>query len=220
MNPIDPNSLLSLRLDRLQECIGEFEARMLKAEEDPSRCVSRVKKCLKEFKVYTASFQTVVSDYYDRSLIQRADILRCDVNQLCKTIIFQNTLCEHNICSDITDSKYYCVIVQYCERVNAEKLRDFIHKLSPIEKRMPKNKLHFRLAEESCSRQLSGFVHNAVSPIGMTTPIPTIICKSCANVTPSFIWLGGGAVDVKLCISLSDLIYVTSAIIADISEPR
>jgi prolyl-tRNA editing enzyme YbaK/EbsC (Cys-tRNA(Pro) deacylase) len=204
----------------LLERISALEARISSAEEDPRICTARVKRNLEEKRVFTACFRTVPTHYYDLSLLERANLLGCSVQHLCKSIIFQNTLCPHNNCDGIANSKFFCVIVQYSEKINGEKLRDFIHKLSSPESRISKNKIHLRLADENDSRALSGFVHNAVSPFGMLAKIPTIVCNSCVQLSPKLVWLGGGAVDIKVCISILDLLRATEAVVADISEPR
>ena len=40
----------------------------------------------------------------------------CGVEQLCKSIVFENTVASHDNCDDPTNSRYYCVIVQYTGR--------------------------------------------------------------------------------------------------------
>ena len=95
--------------------IEAAEARLQKLEEarkqiDP---VDRVKMDLLQRGVYTASFITVQSDYYDLTLEQRAALLHGQVPQLCKSIVFENTACDHFDTSDPTNSRYYCVIIQY-----------------------------------------------------------------------------------------------------------
>jgi hypothetical protein len=37
---------------------------------------------------------------------------------------------------------------------------------------------------------------NAVTPIGMKTDIPIILCESITKLQPNYFWLGGGEVDV------------------------
>ena len=209
--------------DRLQHIftrISALEVKVKALEESEEMTVGRVKVCLKEHHVYTASLRKVPRDYYDWCLEDRAKLLGCKADHLCKTIIFRNTMCEHDRCNDIFDTKYICVIVQYCAKISADRLKEFVHKLPPPEKRLSKKKINFQLAEESASLKLSGFIHNAISPIGMHTAIPVIVCEACTNLKPSFVWLGGGAVDVKLCITATDLISATGAVVADISEPR
>jgi hypothetical protein len=75
--------------------------------------ISRVKQDLMKLSVYSARFVTVPADYYDRSMEERSKLLSCNVSQMCKSIIFENTACNHGDCSDPTNSRYYCVIVQY-----------------------------------------------------------------------------------------------------------
>lgn len=55
-----------------------------------------------------------------------------------------------------------------------------------------------RLVEGGVSDKLSGFQHNAVTPIGMATPLPVIIDKPITELPQSEFWLGGGEVDLKL----------------------
>ena len=43
--------------------------------------------------------------------------------QMCKSMVMENTACENKDCSDPTNSRYYCVVVQYVAKFNAEKLR-------------------------------------------------------------------------------------------------
>lgn len=82
--------------------------------------VERVKQDLFSRRIYTAQFYTVPDDYYERSLEERAAMLGSrGVDQLCKTIIFENTVCDSDSCEDISYSKYYCVVVQYQGKVSA-----------------------------------------------------------------------------------------------------
>jgi hypothetical protein len=52
-------------------------------------------------------------DYYDRSLEARAALLGCEVAQLCKTMVFENTKGSTADCSDRLNSRYYAVVIQY-----------------------------------------------------------------------------------------------------------
>jgi prolyl-tRNA editing enzyme YbaK/EbsC (Cys-tRNA(Pro) deacylase) len=53
---------------------------------------------------------------------------------------------------------------------------------------------------------LSGYEHNAVTPIGFAcAAVPIIIDQRIVN-SLEWIWLGGGEVDVKWAISVSDLL--------------
>jgi prolyl-tRNA editing enzyme YbaK/EbsC (Cys-tRNA(Pro) deacylase) len=211
---------LETRLQGLLSRINALESKVKSVEESEDITVARVKISLSQNRVFTASLRKVSADYYDWPLEERARRLDCNPEHLCKTIIFRNTMCEHNNCSDIFDTKYVCVVVQYCAKIAGDRLKEFVHKLPPPEQRLSKNKINFQLADESISLQLSGFIHNAVTPLGMHTSMPVIVSEACAQLNPSFVWLGGGAVDVKLCITVADLIKTTNALVANISDPR
>lgn len=105
-------------------------------------------------------------------------------------------------------------------KFDAEKLRTVIHELRQPSDRLPKKRFHFNLADENLSYLLTGFGHNAISPIGSLVSIPTIICCRCTELRSSYLFLGGGEVDLKLGIHVSDLIQATRAIVARISDAR
>ena len=68
--------------------------------------------------------------------------------------------------------RYYLVIVQYVSKLDTEKLRGLVRDLMPPEKQLSKKKFNFQLADEKVSFELSGFSHNAVTPIGMRCHVP------------------------------------------------
>lgn len=146
------------RLERLYLQISSAEERLVRLEEawkarqrlerDSLDPVTVVKQDLLRRGVYTTQFFTVPENYYDLTLEQRAALLGGHESQLCKTIIFENVACEHNDCSDPTDSKYYLVIIQYIAKINTQVLRNFVHTLKPPEVRLSKKKFNFQLASE------------------------------------------------------------------------
>lgn len=86
-------------------------------KDDP---IDRINKDLATKKVYSAVFVKVEADYYEKTLAMRANILKCDVQQLCKSIIFENTAWtsdseneNENKNKDPTNSQFYLVLVQY-----------------------------------------------------------------------------------------------------------
>ena len=97
--------------------IGVAESRLLLLEEslneDP---VERVESDIRQKNVYTSVFVQVSADYYDQTLAMRANTLKCSVQQLCKSIIFENTAWvkeSEGELEDATNSRYYLVVVQY-----------------------------------------------------------------------------------------------------------
>jgi prolyl-tRNA editing enzyme YbaK/EbsC (Cys-tRNA(Pro) deacylase) len=92
--------------------------------------------------------------------------------------------------------------------------------LRPLEKRLPRKRFHFQLAAEAVSSRLGGFDHNAVSPFGLLTDLPIVVCKRCIDLKFPYLYMGGGKVDVKLGISVSDFLRSTGAIVGTISTQR
>ena len=99
-------------------------------------------------------------------------------------------------------------------------LRTLVHELRSPEDRISKKKFHFQLASDEDSFELSGFGHNAISPIGLKVPIPIVICKRILELSPPIIYLGGGKVDVKLAIPVNELIAATHALVGELTEER
>ncbi|KAF0932244.1 hypothetical protein E2562_008749 [Oryza meyeriana var. granulata] len=136
---------------------------------------ARLSAILKARGVVDFTFRRVPADYYDRPLEERRDFLRADsVDQLCKSIVMVNTQAAADVvdCSNPKNSKYYVVVVQYMARLNADSIKNFIYALN--EKQIPKKRFNMRLAPEEESQKLTGFVHNAVTCIGMETDIPVM----------------------------------------------
>ena len=101
-------------LDRIQAA----EARVALIEQFANDPVKRVQRDLLSKNVFAFNFYTVPSHYYDLTLEQRASLLQCRVPQLCKSIIFENTMCDHNSLDDPSDSKFYCVVIQYTSKTS------------------------------------------------------------------------------------------------------
>ncbi|OEL17728.1 hypothetical protein BAE44_0021248 [Dichanthelium oligosanthes] len=180
------------------------------------------------------AFRRVPADYYDRSLEERRGLLRADsVAQLCKSIVMVNTQAAADVvdCRNPKNSKYYVVVVQYMARLNAENIKNFLYELN--EKQIPKKRFNMRLAPEEESHKLTGFVHNAVTCIGMETDMPVILAQNVhlkserkklarylmqkpppqviideaiTKLDEGFFWLGGGEVDLKLGVRTSQFL--------------
>ena len=140
--------------------------------------------------------------------------------QMCKSMVMENTACENKDCSDPTNSRYYCVVVQYVAKFNAEKLRKAVQDLRPEGSRIPKKHFHFRLAPEEASNRLTGFMHNAVTPFGMQTQIPVVLASAIDQVEPSFIWMGAGDVDLKVGMTTEHFKRALAPLVVDVSDSR
>ncbi|KAK9808874.1 hypothetical protein WJX72_005561 [[Myrmecia] bisecta] len=161
-------------------------------------------------------FVRVPECYYDRDLEFRRQCLGGhSVEHLCKSIILQNSRAPAHVveCSDPLNSKYYCVIVQYATRMNTDKVKNFVHKLS--KGKLGKQYFNFRLAPEEISAQLTGYTHNAVTPLGLATEIPILMSHQIAELQPDFFWLGAGEVDLKVGFSAKDFVAAYQPMILD-----
>ena len=70
------------------------------------------------------------------------------------------------------ECRYYLVIVQYVSKLDTELLRGLVRDLKPKDEQLSKKKFNFQLADEATSFELSGYSHNAVTPVGMRHPVP------------------------------------------------
>ncbi|ETP51871.1 hypothetical protein F442_03054 [Phytophthora nicotianae P10297] len=213
------------RLDALERSLDDHEG------------VKRAKKHLQREKLASAALKTAPSDYYSWTLDRRAKFLGCDVPHLCKSIIVENVACINSGIEDPLNSRYYCVVLQYNSKLDAEQLRRFVRESIPEADRPPKKKFNFQHApgevRRPCcldgvvgystdtayffqaSEELTGFGHNGVSTFGMKTFIPVVVAGAITELKPSFLWLGGGAESVKLRISVQDLVKALGARVAD-----
>lgn len=164
----------------------------------------------------TFRFARVPPNYYSLSLEQRRDLLgAASVEHLCKSIVLVNTQADPSIvdCRDPNNSKYYVVIVQYAAKLSAEKVRTFVHSLN--DGYVPKKRFNMRLAPEAVATELTGYEHNAVTPISMKTKIPVLISEAILRLQPDFFWLGGGEVDLKLGIKTSAFLEIVKPFVCD-----
>lgn len=176
----------------------------------------RLSKVLQDSGATGFIFKAVPSDYYGRTYEERRDLLgAASVHHLCKSIVMENTQAHKSVkdCSDRNNSKYYVIVVQFTARLNAEKIKAFVHLLN--EGKIPKKQFNLRLAPEEVSNKLTGFEHNAVTPIGMREDIPVILSDAIVKLSPRLFWLGGGEVNLKLGIQTDDFIRIVKPFITD-----
>ncbi|KAI4327111.1 hypothetical protein L6164_019611 [Bauhinia variegata] len=143
-----------------------------------------------------------------------------------------NTQAHSNVidCSDRKNSKYY---VLYIARFNAKAVKKFLYTLN--NGNVAKKKFNLRLAPEETSSELTGFVRNVVTCIGICKQtfrlrqpfslligymvwFQVILDEAIVKLTPDFFWLGGGEVDLKLGIRTSQLIRFVKPFIVNCSN--
>ncbi len=211
--------------------------RMAAAEErlrqlEMQDAIAKVQADLDSRNVFTSEFCIVPVDYYERTLEERAMLLKAkSTSQLCKSIVFENVNYKksNNLAgqsfateySDVSNSRYYCVVVQYGAKIDTDLVaKTIINLRKPGNRRLAMSNFNFQLAPESVSDKLTGFIHNGVSPFGMASPLPVIICQRCIEVSPPRVWMGGGHPDVKVCVGATDLVRSLNAIHDYVSHAR
>ena len=175
------------------------------------------------------------------------------IRQLCKSCLFENrnhvpsststtttafatssndndAAPSHRHANDMTNSRYYLIVVRYVECINVRKLGSELRGLRPPgPHRFDASYFSdMRLAPSDVSERLTGYGHNGVCPFGMLdcSAIPIVICSSIVRgdddggAGSKFVWMGGGHEDWKLGISTSEFVRGTNALVLDVSEPR
>jgi hypothetical protein len=203
----------------------------------------RARRHVQESRCLSSAWRLCPPDYYDLGLEERRAILGAhSTSQLCKACLFENrnfvattTMTATTTTTvggggaknnaDPTNSRYYLIVVQYVESINAKKLGSELRGLRPPGPGRfdPGYFADLRLAPEEVSAGLTGYGRNGVSPFGMIhgDSIPVIVCESIVSrVRPKFIWMGGGHRDWKLGMAVSEFVRGVDAIVLDVSEPR
>uniref|UniRef100_A0A7S4QWN6 YbaK/aminoacyl-tRNA synthetase-associated domain-containing protein n=3 Tax=Ditylum brightwellii TaxID=49249 RepID=A0A7S4QWN6_9STRA len=180
---------------------------------------------------FSVQYNWVPPNYYALSLLERAKILGAHSTfQLCKAMLMENKKYDASNSLkggdgfDRTNSQFYLIVVQYEGSINANKLASEIRALRSVSSktRLDPNAFDFRVAKEEDNDALTGFRHNAVSPFGIleSKKVPIVLSKDIIKVTPKFIFMGGGHVDLKVGMAVDEFIKSTDAIVVDISDPR
>lgn len=77
-----------------------------------------------------------------------------------------------------------------------------------------------KLRAAARAHELTGFPHNAVTPLGSAAPLPLVVAKPVAAL--AYVWLGGGAEDVKLRVFVGQLLRraPSGAVVLDVAVAR
>ena len=163
------------------------------------------------------SFKHVAQGYYDKSLSARKTIVGAEsIRQLCKSIVLVNTRAAasqapHDVttksdASTIWDEPYVLVIVQYCTRLHSEKVKSAMHARGTLG--LGKKKMNFQLLAGQEAVELTGYKHNAVTPVGTLRTMPILISDKIVSLPQPDFWLGGGEELLKLRVDTSEFLRV------------
>ncbi|KEP60699.1 UNVERIFIED_CONTAM: YbaK/proline-tRNA ligase associated domain-containing protein [Hammondia hammondi] len=174
----------------------------------------RMRAFLERHNVSDYALVRVSPSYYDLTLQERVNLLKSPSTfHLCKTVVMENT--RHVGVNDKLNSKYYLIVVQYQRRVNGERVKDLVKRLNAERGlKLGNKKLNFNFCK--ASEELTGFVYNAVTPFAAKTDIPLIVDSALLALDPPLVWLGGGEVDLKLRVSVADLLRVFEPLVGSV----
>ena len=175
-------------------------------EQTVSPIQARLQKECDALGLSSAHFWRVRGDYYEQPLEWRRDVLGAkSVTQLCKSMIMENTKLTAEEAQAAGRVKYVCIVLQYAgAKLNKEKLTDLVRRMEG-KNAIGKKQYSMRMVAQDVSDKLSGFEHNAVTPIGMATPVPVVLSDKLKSLPDGQVWMGGGEVDLKLRFDVAQL---------------
>eukprot|EP00928_Gymnodinium_smaydae_P073656 TRINITY_DN56819_c0_g1_i2.p1 TRINITY_DN56819_c0_g1~~TRINITY_DN56819_c0_g1_i2.p1 ORF type:complete len:275 (+),score=41.77 TRINITY_DN56819_c0_g1_i2:37-825(+) len=171
--------------------------------------------------IHSARFLSVEADYYTWSLEQRQNRVEANsVDELCKSVVMENTHIGGGggeAASDPRRVSRILVLVQYVAKLHRDKLHRAIRDMEVARGIPPlgKRQYNFRLIDAEECQRLTGFGHNAVTPLGLDFPV--VMSDRIESLPGGCFWLGGGHKDLKLNLSVSDVKNVLGATVADIT---
>ena len=188
--------------------MGEAELAACQVAQTRSPTWEKVEAAATALGLTGVKFWRVRGDYYDQELAWRRDVLGAATTaQLCKAMIMENTKLV-----DLTAEaaaaqgrvKYACVVLQYDgPKLNKEKMTDLVRSMEG-KAAVGKKQYNMRMVSEEANLTLSGFEHNAVTPVGMAQRMPIIVSAPLAAFEE--MWLGAGEVDLKLKVNVQQFV--------------
>ena len=171
--------------------------------------------------VYSAQWAVVPQpDYYTWSLPDRAKCLGAPtIHYLCKSLLMENK--RHTGANDDpTNPKFFLVVIQYAATLDVAKTVTLLRSLRPVGQRLDASSFDLRIASSDDNDIITGYSHNSVTPFGLLQQsIPILLTD--AVVSLKYVWMGGGAVHVKLRVSVTDFMRaLPNVVVGDISRPR
>ncbi|KAI2499693.1 hypothetical protein MHU86_14774 [Fragilaria crotonensis] len=191
---------------------------------------------------YSAQWIWVKSNYYQRSLQERALFLQVPTTAvLCKSLLMENkkwiSSQEHGGGgggggdNDAFNPKFVLVVLQYEATLDVTKLHVALQRYRQQHETKSHSKLNqhnqqqqydWRIASKEDNDAVTGYSFNSVTPFGMLSPHVKIILASAIvhQQDCKYFVMGGGHVHLKLKMATSEFIEATNALLADVTNPR
>jgi prolyl-tRNA editing enzyme YbaK/EbsC (Cys-tRNA(Pro) deacylase) len=154
-------------------------------------------------KLYSAVWKWVPPDYYHWDLAERAKCLDAQtIQHLCKCLLMENRK---------QSGSFVLVVLQYAATLDVKALAVAL-KVTNYD---------FRIADAADNDRITGYQHNSVTPFGLLNTTMSVPIVLAAPIVPlRFFWMGGGHVNLKLGMAVSDFCKALNPIVADISQPK
>lgn len=160
----------------------------------------RARMAVQDAEIYSSTWKWVPTDYYTRSLAERAKCLDAsNVEFLCKSLLMEN---KKVVNEGPNNPRFVLVILQYAATLDTKKLTNTMRRLLPVEQRLDESKFDFRIASAEDNDRITGYVHNSVTPFGLKEPVRIVLTENVVKLR--FFWMGGGHVHLKLGMATSE----------------
>ena len=204
---------LSAAEGKVLGALGEDERRVFEHSLTPAGvCVGRVYADVKRLRLYSAGFSWVPAGYYGWSLGERAGFLGTGKGALCKSMLMENVKFKEGGGGE----RYCLVVVQYVREIDVKKLAAEMRCLAPAKSRLPTSCFEFKVAKDASGAMITGFGHNAVSPLGLATPVQIVVDRSIKG----YFFMGGGHADLKVGCEVGEFVRGVKAKVLDASKAR
>lgn len=207
---------LRIRVENLERAVYDCPE-----GENVDDSMRRARQAVERANLYSARWKWVPPAYYTWPLSERAACLQAPSPQyLCKSLLVENKKCRATG-HDPTNPRFVLVVIQYAATLDQRKLVSAIRALRPnVKDRLEDSQFEFRIANPEDNDRLTGYSHNSVTPFGIldSSNVSILLCK--AIVPLKWFWMGGGHVNLKLGMSVSDFLSALNPIVAGVSQPR
>ncbi|GKY98776.1 hypothetical protein MPSEU_000833800 [Mayamaea pseudoterrestris] len=226
---------LVARVEKLEVSRHYSSLRKKKSNDDDSdaqilvvdESMRRARLAVESSNIYSAQWAMVPQpDYYTWTLEERAKCLKApSIHYLCKSLLMENK--KHSSMnndkesvSDVTNPKFFLVVIQYAATLDVSKTINVLRSLRPVGSRLDAGQFDLRIASSEDNDAVTGYSHNSVTPFGLLQQDVPILLTD-AVVPLKYFWMGGGAVHVKLRVTVADFCRsLPHVIVGDISRPR
>jgi hypothetical protein len=193
----------ALRCKRVKEVVADDQAVRLVL----LAAVRGLRHCL---------FRRCPVSYYSWTLEQRRQFLEPapTVYHLCKSLVLENIrrVGQEEPELEASVPPYILVVLPYPARLHADKVTQVVRSSPELCRSFPvsRSQVRYQVATTETCEQLTGYGYNAVTPLGLRATMPIIVASVLVSwlrhAQDDFFWLGGGAPDLKLNVSLKEFV--------------